>query len=243
MSDVTVNSRDGGAFTAYLAKPAIRPAPGLVLIQYICGVNQVMRRLADQFAAMGWLVMVPDLFWRQEPGVQLIPNPAKPSAEEMARAMALNSGLNEDFAVADLVSTADSLRVNPDCDGRIGALGYCLGGRLVVPLAARTHLACGVSFYGVNLDRYLDEAASIAAPMLFHIAGEDALVPEPVRKTIVDRLGVRESVTVRLHPGVNHAFALPSGPNYNADAAIRAHSESYRFLAHHLPTPNAEPAR
>jgi carboxymethylenebutenolidase len=240
MSEFTVKARDGGTFSAYLARPAISPAPGLVLIQYICGVNQVMRRLADQFAAMGWIVMVPDIYWRQEPGVQLIANPAQPSADEMARAMALNGGLDEELAIADLVATADALRVHPDCDGRIGALGYCLGGRLVLPLAARTPLECGVSYYGVNLDRYLDEALRVTAPMLFHMAGEDALVPEPVRRRIMERLGACETMTVRLHPDVNHAFALPSGPNYVAETAIRANSESYRFLARHLRPPNAD---
>lgn len=240
MSDVTIQARDGGAFTAYLARPAVRPAPGLVLIQYICGVNQVMRRLADQFAAMGWLVMVPDIFWRQEPGVQLIANPAQPSAEEMGRALALNGGLDEDMAIADLVATADALRGHADCDGRVGALGYCLGGRLVLPLAARTPLACGVSYYGVNLDRYLDEAATVSSPMLFHLAGDDALVPEATRRTIMQRLGQLPTVTLRLHPGVNHAFALPSGPNYVAETAIRANSESYGFLTRHLPPPTRD---
>lgn len=237
MTEVTIPAHDGGAFTAYVAKPAAVSAPGLVLIQYICGVNQVMRRLADQFAALGYLVMVPDLYWRQAPGVQLIPDPARPAQEDIQRAMALNAGIVDDLAVVDLISTARALRAHPDCNGQVGALGYCLGGRLVVPMAARTRLDCAVSYYGVNLDSYVAEAARAETPLLLHVAGEDALVPEPTRRAIIDGLRDRPDAKVTLHPGVNHAFALPSGPNYDADTAIRANAESYAFLARHMPTP------
>lgn len=239
MTEVTIPAHDGGAFMAYVARPAAVPAPGLVLIQYICGVNQVMRRLADQFAALGYLVMVPDLYWRQEPGVQLIPDPARPSQEEVQRAMSLNAGIVDDLAVMDLVSTAEALRAHADSNGQVGALGYCLGGRLVVPMAARTDLATAVSYYGVNLDSYIAEAARAETPLLLHVAGEDALVPEPVRRAIIDGLANRPNAKVTMHPGVNHAFALPSGPNYDADAAIRANAESYAFLARHMPAPQA----
>lgn len=234
MTEIIVSAKDGGQFSAYVARPATLPAPGLVLIQYICGVNQVMRRLADHYAALGYLVVVPDLYWRQEPNVQLIPDPARPSKEDIDRAMALNDGIVDDLAVADLVATAEALRSHPDCNGLVGALGYCLGGRLVLPMAARTSLDCAVSYYGVNLDGYLLEAETIAAPLLIHVAGEDMLVPAPVREAIASRLGSRPNVTVTVHPGVNHAFALPSGPNYDAATAIRANAQSYRFLEQHL---------
>ncbi|WP_112323677.1 dienelactone hydrolase family protein [Oceanibium sediminis] len=234
MTEITITAKDGGKFTAYLARPASTPAPALVLVQYICGVNQVMRRIADQFAALGYLVAVPDLYWRQDPGVQLIQNPASPTKEEMQRALELNDGLDDDLAVSDLTATAETLRGHADCNGTLGALGYCLGGRLVVPMAARTPLDCAVSYYGVNLDTYLDEAETITAPLLMHVAGEDAMVPAPLREAIQQRIGGLPNASVTIHPGVNHAFALPSGPNYNAEAAIRANSESHAFLARHL---------
>lgn len=239
MTDIMVAAKDGGQFSAYLARPVTLPAPGLVLIQYICGVNPVMRRLADQFAALGYLVAVPDLYWRQEPNVQLIPNPGSPSKEDMDRAMALNAGIVDDLAVSDLIATAETLRGHADCNGHVGALGYCLGGRLVVPMAARTALDCAVSYYGVNLDGYLPEAMTIASPILLHVAGEDMLVPAPVREALASQLGARPNATVEVHPGVNHAFALPNGPNYDADAAIRANTQSYQFLARHLPVPSS----
>ncbi|WP_028030909.1 dienelactone hydrolase family protein [Gemmobacter nectariphilus] len=235
MTQIVIPAADGGSFGGYLARPATLPAPGLVLIQYICGVNQVMRRLADHFAALGYMVLVPDIYWRQEPDVQLIPDPARPSPEDIQRALSLNAGIRDDLAVSDLIAAAEVLRALPGCDGHVGALGYCLGGRLVVPMAARGRLDAAVSYYGVNLDSYLPEAEASDTPLLVHVAGEDDLVPAPVREALRERLGARKDATVVMHPGVNHAFALPSGPNYDADAAIRANSQSIAFLARHLP--------
>ncbi|MDX5358994.1 MAG: dienelactone hydrolase family protein [Rhodobacterales bacterium] len=235
MTQIVIPAADGGSFGGYLARPATLPAPGLVLIQYICGVNQVMRRLADHFAALGYMVLVPDIYWRQEPDVQLIPDPARPSPEDIQRALSLNAGIRDDLAVSDLIAAAEVLRALPGCNGHVGALGYCLGGRLVVPMAARGRLDAAVSYYGVNLDSYLPEAEASDTPLLVHVAGEDDLVPAPVREALRDRLGGRKDATVVIHPGVNHAFALPSGPNYDADAAIRANSQSIAFLARHLP--------
>lgn len=68
---VTITTPAGESFSAYEVKPDGTPKAGLVLIQEIFGVNQVMRDLATDFAAQGYHVLVPDLFWRQEPGVDI----------------------------------------------------------------------------------------------------------------------------------------------------------------------------
>jgi carboxymethylenebutenolidase len=128
--DVMIPAHDGGYFACYVAIPALRPAPGLVLIQYICGVNRVMRTLADEFAAQGMLVAVPDLFWRQQPGVALNDDPSRPDPEDHERSLALNAGFDDENGIADLCSTLAWLRARPECSGRAGVLGYCLGGRL-----------------------------------------------------------------------------------------------------------------
>lgn len=234
MTDEMIRSHDGKSFTAYVARPARTPAPGLVLIQYICGVNRVMRSLADEFARDGYVVAVPDLFWRQEPGLQLIQDPAKPDPEEMMRALALNDGFRDEPATKDLASTLAHLRSHPACNGRVGSLGYCLGGRMAFLMAGHSDVDCAVSYYGVNLDRNLGIAGAIKRPLLMHIAEQDALVPPPARQAIVDGLSSNANVTIRVHPGVNHAFALPGGPNWNGEAARRANDESRTFLERNL---------
>ena len=231
---ITLKAHDGGAFGAYLAKPQADNAPGLVLMQYICGVNKVMRGLADDFAARGYLVAVPDLFWRQQPSVQLIDDPAQPSPEEQKRALELNAGFDDALATEDLKATLAFVRSHPNASGTAGALGYCLGGRTAFLMAARSEIDCTVGYYGVNIDRYLDEASTIAAPLMLHIAAEDELCSAEAHDAIVAKLAPNPHVTIHEYEGAGHAFALVGGHNFNRAAAELANERSFEFLSRHL---------
>lgn len=122
----TIAAEGGGAFSAYVAEPSVARALGLVLLQYISGVNRVMRALADGFAREGFLVACPDLFWRQEPGVELDDDPARPDPVEQKRALAPNAGFADDPGMRDVGATLAFLRRHPRCTGKVGALGHCL---------------------------------------------------------------------------------------------------------------------
>ena len=232
--DVKIEAADGGYFAAYLAKPAANKAPGLVLMQYICGVNKVMRDLADDFAAQGYLVAVPDLFWRQEPGVQLNNDPANPSQADFERSLELNNGFEDEPAVADLQTTITYLREHRNCSGQVGALGYCLGGRMAFLTATRTDADCSVGYYGVNIDHYLEEAGNIAKPLMLHIAAEDELCSEEAHDAIVSTLGACDPVTLHEYDGAGHAFALVGGQSYHEAAATQANERSYAYLSKNL---------
>jgi carboxymethylenebutenolidase len=230
---VTIAGNDA-RFSAYVASPPASPAPGLMLMQYICGVNAVMRSLADRFAAEGYAVVVPDLFWRQEPDVQLMNDPLKPNPEEQKKALALNAAFDDELAVKDLKLTLDWLRRQPECNGRAGTLGYCLGGRTAYLMATRSDADCNVGYYGVALERYLNEAPAIERPLLLHVAGRDALCTEEARVEIIKTLSGNTSVEIAFYPDAGHAFAHLPGPSYRADDATRADWRSIDFLAHHL---------
>lgn len=229
-----ITAEDGHAFDACVASPSTPTAPAVVLLQYICGVNRVMRALADGLAARGYLVLVPDLFARQQPGIALIDDPARPDPAEQQRALQLNAAFDDAAATLDLRATLAAARSHPRCDGRAGALGYCLGGRLAFLMATRTDVDCAVGYYGVNLQNYLEEADRIRRPLLMHMAADDMLVPPAVREPIEARLRAVPGVEVVVHPGVNHAFALPGGPNWNEAAARVANARSEAFLARWL---------
>src|SRR5215210_7084515 len=154
---ITITSSDGGEFAAYLAQPAGGPGPGLVLLQEIFGVNQVMRDIADWYAARGFVVVCPDLFWRQAPGVELTDQ----TDADWQRAFALYQGLDEAQAVADAAAALTALRVHPACNGKVGAVGFCLGGKLAYLLAVRADPDCAVGYYGVGLENALAEAKSL----------------------------------------------------------------------------------
>jgi carboxymethylenebutenolidase len=231
---VSIDTDDGKAFSAYLAVPKEENAPGLVLMQYICGVNAVMRRLADEFAAEGYLVAVPDLFWRQEPDVQLNNDPANPVQAEFERSLELNNGFVDETAVDDLKSTLAFLRDHAGCSGRAGDLGYCLGGRTAFLMATRSDSDCSVGYYGVNIDQYISEEPSISSPLMLHIAADDELCTPEAHDKIVGTLSENTHVTLHEYAGAGHAFALEGGHNYNAAAAHLANERSIAFLAEHL---------
>jgi carboxymethylenebutenolidase len=201
-----------------------------VLIQYISGVNRVMRLLADDFAAKGMLVAVPDLFWRQEPGVQLNNDPSNPNPAEHKKALALNAGFDDGHGVADLISTLAWLRAAPQCSGKAGVLGYCLGGRLSYLMASRSDADCSVGYYGVDINRYLGEVDNIKKPLMLHIAGNDELCPPAAQQQIIQAVQPNPVAVVHVYEGARHAFALAGGPNFNASAADQANRRSLQFL-------------
>lgn len=231
MTDISIPAGDGGSFSAYVAKPAGGgPAPGLVVIQEIFGVNQVMRDLCDGFAAQGWLAVCPDLFWRQEPGVQLTDK----TQEEWNRAFALMNGLDQGKAVDDLKSTLTWLRGNPDCTGKAGSVGYCLGGRLAFMMAARSDSDANVSYYGVGLDGLTGEAPNITKPLLMHIAEKDQFVPAEAREKVLAAVKGNPNVTAHVYPGMDHAFAREGGAHFDAQAADLANGRTAAFFKQHL---------
>lgn len=231
---VAIQVRPGETYNAFLAVPAAARSPALVLMQYICGVNKVMRDLATEFAAAGYLTIVPDLFWRQEPGVTLMDDPSRPTPAEWKRALELNQGFDDQSAVDDLKAALAFVRAHPRGNGAAGSLGYCLGGRMAWLMATHTDSDCNVGYYGVNIDKTLDRASSVTSPLLLHVAGQDDLVPGEAVQRIVDVLRARPGAEVVVHGGVNHAFALPGGPNWCAAAAKAANLRSLAFLETHL---------
>lgn len=235
MPEVTVKGKFGGTFKAYMARPQTPPAgvknmPGIVLIQEIFGVNDVMRRLADEYAKLGFVVLCPDLFWRIKPGIQITDKTQK----EWDLAFSLFQRFDLNKGVEDLGSTMDELRRTPGCSGKVGAVGYCLGGKLAYLMATRTTIDCAVGYYGVAIDGALNEASKIRRPLMLHLAEEDQFVPHDVQDRIVAALGKHPAVTLHKYADVNHAFAREGGKHFNADAAHVANRRTNDFLLKHL---------
>ncbi len=228
MPDVTIPSSDGD-FSAYLASPG-GDGPGVLVIQEIFGVNKDMRDHCDRLAAQGYFAICPDLFWRQEPGVQITDQ----SEEEWARAFELFQGFNVDLGVVDLKESLEYLREIDGCTGRVGTLGFCLGGKLVYLMACRSDADCNVSYYGVGIDELLQEAPQITTPTMLHIAEEDEFVSKDAQSKIKESLAHHPCVTIHSYAGVNHAFARHNGVHYDEAATTRANERTRKFLQSNL---------
>jgi carboxymethylenebutenolidase len=222
---IQVTAQDGGKFAAYLAKPAQGSGPGLVLLQEIFGINGYMKSMADRYAEEGYVVLVPDLFWRMKPGVEL-----GYSEADFKEALGYNERLDEENAVNDIAATLAAIRALPEQAGKVGTIGYCLGGRLAMLAAARTDVDCAVSYYGVGLDAYTNKIPAIHCPMIFHFAENDALTPPASREKIVAVLKGKPSIETYVYAGCDHAFATPEREHFDKPAAMMAYSRTMAML-------------
>jgi carboxymethylenebutenolidase len=218
-SFITVTAADGGKFQAYLAKPAKGSGPGIVLLQEIFGVNHHIKAVADTYAEEGYVVLAPDLFWRLQPGVDL---GYTGSDYEQARAFAQRFDAGQ--SVADIADTVKALRALPECQGKVGALGFCLGGRLAYLAAARAGVDCAVGYYGGGIDQHLDEA--IKVPLMLQFAGADAHIGEAAVAKIRAAFAGREEVEIHVYPGAGHGFNCSERTSFDKPAALMAHSRS-----------------
>src|SRR5690606_8431145 len=205
---------------------AAAKAPAIVVIQEIFGVNAVMRQITDDLAAQGYLAICPDLFWRIEPGVDITDQ----SEAEWAKAFELFNAFDVDKGVEDIQATIDKVRADPGCNGKVGAIGFCLGGLLAYLTGTRTDIDAAVSFYGVSLENRTDEATKLTRPVMLHIAEEDQFVPKEAQSAIIQALKNHPQVTIHTYPGRNHAFARKGGEHYHAGDAASALERSLSFL-------------
>ena len=227
---ITVKSFDGGQFGAYVALPAAGYGPGIVVLQEIFGVNEYLRNVCDWYAAHGFVALCPDLFWRQEPGIQLTDQ----TEGEWQKAFALYQGLNEAKAVEDSGAALEFLRQHPACSGRVGALGFCLGGNLAWLLSTRFKPDCAVGYYGVSIEKTLNEVNHLSSPLMLHVAGKDQYCPPEAQKQIHEALDSNPLVTIRDYPEQGHAFGRPGGQHYDAAAAEVANLRSLEFFVRNL---------
>lgn len=228
--NVTIPALSGGSFSAYLAVPSTQPSAGIVLIQEILGVNQNMRQTADDYAKEGYLVLVPDLYWRLEPGVQLDSEDKK----QWAKGFELLQAFDVDSGVEDLKASLAFLRQYPSRTGKVGSVGFCLGGKLAYFMATRSDADANVSYYGVDIDKNLAEATKIQKPLLMHMGANDEYVSPSAQASIQQGLKDNPLVTIYRYEGVSHGFSRTDSSAYRQEAAELSHDRTLAFLKQHL---------
>ena len=229
MGEMIRISGGDGEFSAYRAGPKDGSAPGLVVIQEIFGVNSFVKLVADHYGEQGFVVYAPDLFWRMEPGVDLSPE------TQFEKALEFMGKFDLDKGVEDIQTTITALRGDAACAGKVGAVGYCLGGKLAYLTAARTDADASVGYYSVQIETLLGEKANISAPLMLHVAGEDGFVPAEAQRAIHEELDPLDVVTIHDYPDRDHAFARWDHPDayHEADAKL-ADGRTLEFLKAHV---------
>jgi carboxymethylenebutenolidase len=218
-------------FLAYTSQPVSAPKAAIIVIQEIFGVNDGIRIKCDQWAEKGYLAIAPDLFWRIRPGIEL--DPDKPA--ELQEAFGLYGQFDQEAGIRDIEATIrEARRMVGGTGGKVGAVGYCLGGRLAYMTAARTDINASVGYYAVGIDGLLGESHAIAHPLGLHIAQDDGFVKPDVQAKMHEGLDGHPKVTLWDYPGVDHGFATTMGNRRDEAAARLADSRTEAFFAEHL---------
>jgi carboxymethylenebutenolidase len=229
------NADDFGMDAYRVAPKGDAQAPTIIVLHEIFGVNEAMRNVAHNLALEGFEVVVPDLFWRVGPRISL-----DYTEPDRSRAGAIMRDFDTDLGLADIGRAIAWLQRRPRADHRLAAIGFCLGGKLATILGARGDIACGVSFYGVQLNGYVDEIARAKSRLLLHFGERDTQIPLELVHKIEAAARDNPKVEVCLHPGAMHGFFNPArAERHHPEAAARAGARTLDVLREVLGTPAA----
>jgi carboxymethylenebutenolidase len=229
---IDIKSSDNkGSFKAYFAsRPYVsdlpRP-PGIVILQEIFGLSPFLKEMANRYAAHGFAVVVPDLFWRQAEPLTELPDQSEVATQ---KAFALYKGFDVEKGVDDIAASLRWLRENENVSGKTAVVGYCLGGLLAFKSGCQLDIDASISYYGVGIDKALENKQMIRKPMMLHLAEEDGFVPLETQKILEDEFKESPFVTINKYAGADHGFARTGGANYDRAAAEISDSRTLALL-------------
>jgi carboxymethylenebutenolidase len=209
---ITIEGRDG-TFYAHIARPKTLPASAVVVLQELFGVNADIRKTCDELAEQGFVAVAPDLFWHQDPGVDLSVN----SEPDWQRGLRLYQAYDRDAGVRDIKDTLDAVAKLPDCTGKIAVQGYCFGALMTFLTAVRYHVDAAVAYHGADTEKYLGKS-TLECPA-YASGEEDEFISKAAQAEIKAPAASKPNATVYSYPGQHHAFARHSG---GTDAAAAA---------------------
>jgi carboxymethylenebutenolidase len=226
---ISIQGRDG-TFDAYIARPKTLPFSAVVVLQELFGVNADVRKTCDELAAQGYIAVAPDLYWRQEPGVDLDVR----SEADWQHGLRLYQVYDRDAGVRDIEDTLVTASKLLEHKGKTALQGYCLGALMTFMTAVRHHVDAAVAYHGADTEKYLGEVGNLSAPLLMHLGEEDEFISKEAQAQIKKALATNPHATVYSYPGQRHAFSRHNGAHYNAKAAALANERTYAFLKRHL---------
>ncbi len=227
--EIEVVAADGNVFAAYQALPKVTPAPGIVVLPEVYNTNRHIRMVADGYPEEGFVALAPDVYWRQEAGCYL------PYTEEgRDKAQALRAAMDTDQFAGDLADTVAELEGHDACTGKVGVVGFCLGGKFAYLSSVRHKIGAAVSYYGVQIDEHLDEADNLNCPILMHFAEIDPHVPADTVAAIEARMGAWDNVDIHVYPGAEHGFNRFGYDPYNEAQAAIARERTLSHFRRHL---------
>ncbi len=227
---IKIPAADGGEFDAYLALPpensVAGPAPLIVMLHEIFGVTDWVTETADIFAAHGYMVVAPDMFWRLEPNF----NADHRDAAQREQGLRYRGMIDHDKAVDDIAAVISALKSRPECNGKIGVTGFCMGGTLTYLAAARLPIDAAVIYYGTEVHKFLDEGGNISCPTVLHMGDADEHVPLELARTIIEALEGNPNIAFHMYEA-GHAFSNTHRPgHFDQTANDAAHARTFAMF-------------
>jgi carboxymethylenebutenolidase len=219
-----VASCDGGSFEAYVATPPGGIGPGIVVLTPIFGLEPGMREVVDSYAARGYVVMAPDLFSRTTPG------PLPRSDEGKAAALDRKARIDVTQCMDDLAASIEALRSHLACNGKVGVVGFCFGGRYAYLAAAKLPIDVAAAFHPTEIGVSLDAARFVRVPLSLHFGGHDAIVPLSEVDAISRALRGNTDVEIYTYPQADHSFAVPGTRSYDASVTELAQARMFSLF-------------
>ena len=218
-----------GDLPAQLWLPERGRGPGLLLLQEIFGVSHYIRSRAEDLAALGYVVLAPELYWRVG---RTEPIEGEGALEEAFGAV---QQLEWDVAVRDAVAAYQALQQRDEVNGGTGVIGFCYGGGLGYQVAGLVGADALVSYYGSALPDLVDQLPPVPAPSLHHFGESDQYIPLDVVERLRTPLEEQSATTVHTYPGADHAFDNADFHLHHPEASAQAWERTTAWLAEHLP--------
>ena len=223
---IELAQEEGRRCQAYLASPEGGRKPAVLILSEMFGLNGPMQDFAQHYAARGHCTMVPDLFWRTQ-----TPGGLDYDEKGFALAWARIKDFDIDTCAKDMRAAAAALRRQPSCNGKVVALGFCMGGRLAFVAAARAGLDAAIGLYGLNISQHLAEAPAIAVPTHLHYGDKDQHVPLAEIEAVAKGTAANPKITIWRYPEAGHSFFNKVRPTYDPAAAAVAATRIDALLA------------
>lgn len=221
--------RGESSIPAYVVRPEGTPRGAIIVVQEVFGVEAGIMKKANEWAARGYLAVAPDVFWRQEPGVELDAD----VPEQFQKAITLMMGHDFDLGIQDIEAVIHWIRRDQGVT-KVGLVGFCMGGRIAYQAATRTDIDASVGYYGVGIDQMLNESHAIARALLLHVPTADGFVTPEAQKAMHDGLDSNPHVTIHDYEGLDHGFAAEVGTRRDEAGARLADERTAAFFAQHL---------
>lgn len=219
MTEIKIASLEGLEIGAYVALPTKSAGPVILVVHDVSGITNALKAYCEALATQGFIAVCPDMFGR-----------VRQSGKNINTDVALLDAFDTEAGLCDLLSVLAHARVMKGCNGKVGTVGFGLGGRLTYLLAVRSDIDVTVSYYGRDIARYLDEIQDIARPILLHLAGNDASMDNNARNRILQKSIRNERVTTQIHAEAKYGFALEGNTTYDRPLAEEALKATMDFL-------------